>query len=142
MVHGKDATSAETAYRTVARAGDYALLAIAPRTGRTHQIRVHAAHAGAALVGDRVYGTVVRLRLPSGRVQEVGQVALFAARVRIGIPVAGSNRAADLEVSVSGGSGAPPGAGERKLRDLWTTLGGEAGAWDIAVSCVLGSPSS
>ncbi len=30
-----------------------------PRTGRTHQLRVHAAHAqglGAPIVGDRLYG--------------------------------------------------------------------------------------
>ena len=82
---------------------------------------------GAALVGDRVYGTGSRLRLPSGQVHDVGQVALFAAWVVLdGV----------LDVRV----GASPG--ERKLRDLWTTLGGDAGAWDIAVSCVLGRPSS
>ncbi|WP_394833604.1 RluA family pseudouridine synthase [Pendulispora rubella] len=126
-VNGKDATHAETVYRTVARAGAFALLAIAPRTGRTHQIRVHASHAGAALVGDRVYGTGSRLRLPSGQVHEVGQVALFAAWVRL-------DGVLDVRVGTS--------PGERKLRDLWTTLGGEAGAWDIAVSCVLGRPSS
>ena len=28
----------------------------APRTGRTHQIRVHVAHAGHAIIGDEVYG--------------------------------------------------------------------------------------
>ena len=34
-------------------------VALVPRTGRTHQLRVHAAHPlglGAPVVGDRIYG--------------------------------------------------------------------------------------
>jgi 23S rRNA pseudouridine1911/1915/1917 synthase len=34
----------------------YALLAAEPKTGRTHQIRVHLAHAGHPIVGDKIYG--------------------------------------------------------------------------------------
>lgn len=37
-------------------AGDYTLIEAAPRTGRTHQIRVHFASIGHPVVGDPVYG--------------------------------------------------------------------------------------
>jgi tRNA pseudouridine32 synthase/23S rRNA pseudouridine746 synthase len=56
-VHGKPAV---TEWRVLARAGARTRVALWPRTGRTHQLRVHAAHPlglGAAVVGDRLYGT-------------------------------------------------------------------------------------
>ncbi len=34
----------------------FSLLSCSPKTGRMHQIRVHAAHAGYPLVGDKIYG--------------------------------------------------------------------------------------
>ena len=36
--------------------GSYSLLTCSPLTGRTHQIRVHALHAGHPLAGDERYG--------------------------------------------------------------------------------------
>lgn len=79
-----DGKPSETRVRIV-HAGSYSLLALAPRTGRTHQIRVHAAAAGAPLLGDRAYGGATRLTLPTGKSVSVGRVALHCARVRIAL---------------------------------------------------------
>ena len=43
--------------RRLSRDGNpFALVAAEPRTGRTHQIRVHLAHVGHPIVGDKIYG--------------------------------------------------------------------------------------
>jgi len=47
---------AETAFRVLAEAGGYALVEASPRTGRTHQIRVHLAQKGHSILGDGLYG--------------------------------------------------------------------------------------
>ncbi len=52
-------TPALTLWRVEARRGDRTRLSLQPRTGRTHQLRVHLAHPeglGAPIVGDRLYG--------------------------------------------------------------------------------------
>ncbi|MFP2925760.1 pseudouridine synthase [Pyxidicoccus sp. 3LG] len=55
-VHGKPAV---TEWRVLQRAGGRTRVALFPHTGRTHQLRVHAAHPlglGAPIIGDRLYG--------------------------------------------------------------------------------------
>jgi tRNA pseudouridine32 synthase / 23S rRNA pseudouridine746 synthase len=55
-VHGKPA---RTTWRVLERRGGRTRLALTPHTGRTHQLRVHAAHPRglhAPIVGDRLYG--------------------------------------------------------------------------------------
>lgn len=47
---------ASTRFERVAMAGDVSLVAAMPRTGRTHQIRVHLHHAGYPVIGDKLYG--------------------------------------------------------------------------------------
>jgi 23S rRNA pseudouridine1911/1915/1917 synthase len=45
-----------TDYHVVRRSGPYSLIEVRPKTGRTHQIRVHMAAIGCPLVGDKLYG--------------------------------------------------------------------------------------
>ncbi len=54
---GADMRHARTRYATILTAGDrVSWVALCPETGRTHQLRVHMAEAGAAILGDRRYG--------------------------------------------------------------------------------------
>ena len=55
--HGEDgADHAVSYYRVVEQAGqDFAWLEMEPYTGRTHQLRVHAAHIGCPIIGDPKY---------------------------------------------------------------------------------------
>lgn len=47
--------AAETYYEVRERFGGFTHLSASPKTGRTHQIRVHLDHVGCPVVGDRVY---------------------------------------------------------------------------------------
>lgn len=51
--HGKPC---QTYFREKEKIADYSLVEVRPITGRTHQIRVHAAHIGCAVLGDKLYG--------------------------------------------------------------------------------------
>jgi len=59
MVHPSGAV-ARTEFRVLEtfenRLGKFSLVEAKPLTGRTHQIRVHASHAGYPVVGDKIYG--------------------------------------------------------------------------------------
>lgn len=55
----EDGKSAITEYRVINRSDNRTLVAFYPITGRTHQLRLHAAHAeglNAPIVGDNIYG--------------------------------------------------------------------------------------
>jgi 23S rRNA (cytosine1962-C5)-methyltransferase len=58
--HDPRGFSAETQYRLLETSPDqqYSLLMVTPKTGRTHQIRVHLAHEGLPVLGDPLYGPV------------------------------------------------------------------------------------
>ncbi len=86
--------ASQTAYRVVERftiaaaqqaGAEYALLEVAPRQGRMHQIRVHLAHLGFPLAVDAIYGRrrslTSRVLRQSGEVDLLGRMPLHAARL-------------------------------------------------------------
>lgn len=94
------ATSAKPAHTRFVRTeafGKAAELEVELLTGRTHQIRVHAADNGFPLIGDTTYGGVKRARqLPAGPLKtllaEFPRQALHARRLTIALPSSGRRR--------------------------------------------------
>lgn len=112
---------AQSRFATVASLGEGrpALLALGPVTGRTHQLRVHASHLGAPLLGDKTYGGPIRLTLPSGKSLGFSRVFLHCAKVRIVV------RGDPLELAADVPS---------ELRETWAALGGAPDGWDRALA--------
>lgn len=86
--------AARTRYRVRERFLDHTLLTVTLDTGRTHQIRVHMAWIGHAIVGDRVYAG--RQRRPAGAskelldsLQRLRHQALHAWRLQLVHPASG-----------------------------------------------------
>ncbi|MBI5685689.1 MAG: class I SAM-dependent methyltransferase [Verrucomicrobia bacterium] len=83
-IDGKPAT---TSFEPAGHCGRFALLRAAPETGRTHQIRLHAAQNGFAVAGDVLYETPVtplpRLMLHAASLElrhpQTGQTLRFDA---------------------------------------------------------------
>lgn len=51
-----DKKGAETEYKTIKNYKDFSLLELSPKTGRTHQLRVHLNSIGHPITGDPIYG--------------------------------------------------------------------------------------
>lgn len=111
--HGIAEKHALTLYRVRALSGPLVLLQLWPRTGRTHQLRVHAAHAGSPLAGDTAYGGIKRLTLPNGRILTASRVMLHCAVLSMPHP-AGNGRILTLEL-----------APEPDMAVLWKSAGGD-----------------
>ena len=54
----KDGKASETLFKCLKHFKGFSLVKAMPKTGRTHQIRVHAKHAGCSLLGDAKYSEV------------------------------------------------------------------------------------
>ena len=97
------------------------LLALAPVTGRTHQLRVHSSAHGLPLLGDRAYGGASRCIFETGAVSALDRIALHAAWVEL--PLASPRR---IEAAT------PP-----FLEDIWRAFSGDAAAFEAARSVSL-----
>lgn len=114
--------NAVTDFNVRGRAPEAALLEAKPRTGRSNQIRVHAAWAGHALIGDKVYHPNDAIYAAYHRLGDVAEVhamsgfrrhALHASEISLQHPESGKT------FSVS--SPLPP-----DLADLWLALSQKA----------------
>lgn len=79
LLLGKPAT---TFWRVLSRAADRARLELAPRTGRSHQLRVHLAHLGHPILGDPLYAQAEAHRLAD-------RLLLHASRLELEHPATG-----------------------------------------------------
>jgi 23S rRNA pseudouridine955/2504/2580 synthase len=85
---GDDASHAVSLYSVVDQAGQQlAWLSMRPVTGRTHQLRAHAAHIGHPIVGDPKYFNDAEWQLPGG-IQN--KLHLHARRIVIPHPAGGT----------------------------------------------------
>lgn len=120
MIRGKDATDAKSFASFVAQTPEGVLVALEPKTGRTHQLRLHAAHAGLPLFGDKDYGGASQHTDAEGRVRAIPRIALHAAAIRF--PYRGKVLAIEAPV-------------DDALLSLWKNLGGADEAWNTAWTC-------
>ncbi len=91
-----DAKPALSYYEVLERFRGFTLVKIQPRTGRTHQIRVHLLHVGCAVLADKIYGGRSHLKLselapgaPDGDEVLIARQALHAFRLRFQHPRTG-----------------------------------------------------
>ena len=110
-IPGLDPRPARTAYEVRGVAKASTLVDLFPETGRTHQLRLHLAHAGAPLLGDRLYGGVTRVT-DEGAVHPLVRIALHARLIEVKGVVPAIEEAA------------PP-----LFHTLWKALGGDASVW-------------
>lgn len=103
-----DAKPARTFYEVLKRYRGYTFIKAMPKTGRTHQIRIHFMHAGFPILCDRLYGgradiseDVIRGTQPSDNPPEeskkpvLSRQALHALRIKFHHPETGK----EMEIS-------------------------------------------
>lgn len=90
------ARSAQSFYEVLERFDGFAALRVLPKTGRTHQIRVHLGHIGCPVLCDRQYGGRSQItrgeirRDPDDSLVLLSRQALHARRLRLVHPKTGA----------------------------------------------------
>lgn len=85
-VQARGGKPAETAFRVLATAGNRTLIEAVPRTGRTHQIRIHLLAADLPILGDDLYGGSPGLPLALRAVHLAYPDPFTQRRIRIRAP--------------------------------------------------------
>ena len=110
--------ASQTHFKIRERAGSFTFLEVSPRTGRTHQIRVHSAWSGYPLVGDKKYCPDESVYLEyydhgfSKRIQEAvlfDRLCLHAAKIAFTHP--GDKKTYEISCELPG-----------DMRSIWTSL--------------------
>lgn len=112
--------AARTGVTILATAGDYSLVRCDLFTGRQHQIRVHLAHQGTPIVGDKLYGPDERL-LARGADRELTSDDLIALELPRHALHAYIYRLKHVFTGESAVFAAPL---PKDLRDFWSLKGG------------------
>lgn len=85
-----EAREAETLVELRESFTGFALVACKPRTGRTHQIRLHLQHLGHPIVGDRIYHPRGALAIPlAPQAPRPARQALHSSEIAFAHPVSG-----------------------------------------------------
>jgi 23S rRNA pseudouridine1911/1915/1917 synthase len=98
------ARPAQTYYEVAERFAGFAGMRVLPKTGRTHQIRLHLAHIGCAVLCDRLYGGRARLTLgdlthkANDESILLDRQALHARRLKFAHPMSGATVECTAEI--------------------------------------------
>jgi len=88
MALNEEGREAQTYYEVARQFEQYALVRAEPKTGRTHQIRVHLASIGHPILGDRLYGHLRGASVPTLPRQALHAHRLELTHPRTGEPLA------------------------------------------------------
>lgn len=111
-----DVRAAATDYATAATVPLAAALHLRPRTGRTHQLRVHCAAAGLPLLGDTQYGGLARITAPDGRVVAAKRVMLHCALLVLPRVASRDDERVVVRAAIPA-----------DMRSVWSAVGGDVG---------------
>jgi 23S rRNA pseudouridine1911/1915/1917 synthase len=84
--------SAETSFKVLTVLREFTYLEVYPKTGRTHQIRVHVAYAGYPIAGDEAYGKKAKTLAPrpllhAYRIEFIHPVKDIPVKIEAPVPV-------------------------------------------------------